>query len=164
GPNFLARVDHAFNENNSAFARFLFSDYNTLKGDPLNGRPQVFPGDFPALGEVFRRSHNLAVQYRRTISPRIVNELTAGYARFVFLFTQGESDPRFPNVPPFDFATISEPYNNTPRTYRAVTVPQINENISFISGAHVWRAGAHLRFYRHVDQRGQPGGVNVTPL
>src|SRR5262249_36774802 len=49
GPAWMGRIDHTFNENNSAFARFLFSDYNTLKGDPLNGRPQVFPGDFPAL-------------------------------------------------------------------------------------------------------------------
>ena len=163
GPAITARIDHNFNENNSVFGRFLFSDYNTLKGDPLNGRPQVFPGDFPALGEVYRRTHNLAVGWRRVISPRVVNEFTAGYARFVFLFTQGEADPLFPNVPPFDFNTVSEPFNNTPRTFRAVTTPQILDNISITSGAHLFRAGLNMRFYRHVDQRGQPGGINVTP-
>ncbi|MGH9841287.1 MAG: carboxypeptidase regulatory-like domain-containing protein [Blastocatellia bacterium] len=163
GPAILARVDHTFNETNAVYGRFLYSDYNTLKGDPLNSRPQVFPGDFPPLGEVFRRSHNLAVNYRRTISSRVINEFTMGYARFIFTFTQGETDPRFPAVPPFDFATISEPYNNTPRTFRAVTVPQFLDNLSIVSGAHVFRVGANLRFYRHVDQRGQPGGINVTP-
>lgn len=163
GPAWMARVDHTFNENNAVFARFLFSDYNTLKGDPLNSRPQVFPGNFPPLGEVFRRSHNLAINYRRTFSSRVINELTMGYARFVFLFTQGEADQRFPAVPPFDFASISEPYNNTPRTFRAVTVPQFLDNLSIVSGAHVIRVGTNMRFYRHVDQRGQPGGVNVTP-
>ncbi|MGH9942590.1 MAG: carboxypeptidase regulatory-like domain-containing protein, partial [Pyrinomonadaceae bacterium] len=163
GPAITARVDHNFNDRNSMFARFLFSDYNTLKGDPLNGRPQVFPGDFPPLGEVFRRTSNLAISYRRVFSPRVINEFTAGYARFVFTFTQGEADPRFPEVPPYDFNTINEPYNNTPRTFRAVTTPQFLDNLSIVSGAHVYRVGANVRFYRHVDQRGQPGGVNVTP-
>src|SRR5205085_9937012 len=87
GPAIMARVDHTFNENNSMFVRYLFSDYNTLGGDPLNARPVVFPG-FPPLGEVFRRTTNLAISYRRVISPRLVNEMTVSYARFNFLFTQ----------------------------------------------------------------------------
>jgi len=162
GPAYAARVDHTFNENNSMFARFLYSDYNTLEGDPLNGRPQVFPGT-PPLGEVFRRTHNLALSYRRVISPRVVNEFTAGYARFEFLFTQGEANPAFPDIPPFNFNDISEPFNNTPRTARFVTTPQFLDNLSIVSGAHVYRMGLNFRFYRHVDQRGQPGGINVTP-
>ncbi len=162
GPAYAARIDHNFNENNSVFARYLFSDYNTLKGDPLNGRPQVFPG-YPPQGEVFRRTSNLALSYRRVISPRVVNELTAGYARFGFIFTQGEANPKWPDVPPFDFANLSEPYINTPRTARWVTTPQLLDNLSFVHGAHVFRTGFNVRFYRHVDQRGQPGGINVTP-
>lgn len=162
GPSFAARIDHTFNENNTVFARYLYSDYNTLEGDPLNARPQVFPG-FPPLGEVFRKSSNLALSWRRVINPRVVNEFTTGYARFQFLFTQGEADPAFPNVPPYDFNTISEPFNNTPRTFRAITTPQIIDNLSIVSGAHIYRLGLNMRFYRHVDQRGQPGGINVTP-
>ncbi len=170
GPAINARIDHNFNENNSVFGRYLFSDYNTLKGDPLNGRPQVYPTG-PALGEVFRRTSNLALSYRRVISPRVVNELTAGYGRFGFLFTQGEANPAWPNVPPFffhdgvnaPFTTITEPYINTPRTARWVTTPQVLDNLSIVHGAHVFRGGVNLRYYRHVDQRGQPGGINVTP-
>ena len=162
GPAISLRGDHNFNQNNSMFVRYLFSDYNTLKGDPLNGRPQVFPTG-PALGEVFRRTSNLAASYRRVISPRVVNELTVGYARFGFLFTQGEANPDWPNVPPFDFTSISEPFINTPRTARWVTTPQIIDNLSFVHGSHVFRTGVNFRFYRHVDQRGQPGGINVTP-
>src|SRR3984893_14211292 len=162
GPSINARIDHNFNENNSVFARYLWSDYNTLKGDPLNGRPQVYPNN-PPQGEVFRRTSNLAVSYRRVISPRIVNELTAGYVRFGFLFTQGEANPAWPNIPPFDFNSISEPYLNTPRTARWVTTPQLLDNLSVVHGSHVFRGGINFRFYRHVDQRGQPGGINVTP-
>src|SRR2546423_9210414 len=162
GPAINGRIDHNFNANNSMFGRYLFSDYNTLKGDPLNGRPQVFPG-YPPQGEVFRRTSNLALSYRRVFSPRVVNELTVGYARFGFIFTQGEANPKWPDVPPFDFANLSEPYLNTPRTARWVTTPQLLDNLSFVRGAHVFRTGVNLRFYRHVDQRGQPGGINVTP-
>jgi Carboxypeptidase regulatory-like domain/TonB-dependent Receptor Plug Domain len=162
GPAINVRIDHNFNENNSVFARYLWSDYNTLKGDPLNGRPQVYPNN-PPQGEVFRRTSNLAVGYRKVISPRIVNELTVGYGRFGFLFTQGEANPAWPNIPPFNFNSIDEPYLNTPRTARWVTTPQLLDNLSVVHGAHVFRSGINFRFYRHVDQRGQPGGINVTP-
>jgi Carboxypeptidase regulatory-like domain/TonB-dependent Receptor Plug Domain len=162
GPAINARVDHNFNANNSMFVRYLWSDYNTLKGDPLNGRPQVYP-DNPPLGEVFRRTSNLAISFRRVISSRIVNELTMGYGRFGFLFTQGEANPAWPDVPPYDFNNLSEPYINTPRTARWVTTPQLLDNLSIVHGSHVFRTGVNMRFYRHVDQRGQPGGINVTP-
>src|SRR5260370_8151602 len=144
------------------FGRYLWSDYNTLKGDPLNGRPKVFPG-FPPEGEVFRGTSNLALSYRRVISPRVVNELTVGYARFGFLFSQGEANPAFPDIPPFALNTISLPFINTPRTARWVTTPQLLDNLSIVHGAHVFRGGVNMRFYRPVDQRGQPGGINVTP-
>jgi hypothetical protein len=162
GPAYAARVDHNFNSSNSMFVRYLFSDYNTLKGDPLNGRPQVFPSE-PPLGEVFRRTSNLAISYRRVFSPRVVNELTFGFARFGFLFTQGEANPMWPDNPPYDFSNLSEGYINTPRTARWVTSPQLLDNLSFVRNAHVFRTGVNVRFYRHVDQRGQPGGINVTP-
>lgn len=162
GPAINARIDHNFNENNSVFVRYLWADYNTLKGDPLNGRPQVYP-DNPPLGEVYRRTSNLAIGWRRVISPRVVNEFTAGFGRFGFVFTQGEANPAWPDIPPYNLNSVSEPYINTPRTARWVTTPQLLDNLSIVSGAHVFRMGLNFRFYRHVDQRGQPGGINVTP-
>ncbi len=66
-------------------------------------------------------------------------------------------------MPPFFFATVTTPYLNTPRTARWVTTPQVLDNLSILRGAHVFRGGINFRFYRHVDQRGQPGGINVTP-
>jgi hypothetical protein len=77
----------------------------------------VYP-DNPPLGEVFRRTSNLAIGWRRVISPRVVNEFTAGFGRFGFLFTQGEANPDWPDVPPFDFNNISEP-SSTLRAPRA---------------------------------------------
>jgi hypothetical protein len=162
GPNFMARADHQINASNSVFFRALWGDYNTLKGDPLNSRPQVFPG-FPPLGEVYRTTRNFAFGYRSVLNPRVINELTLGLSRFIFLFTQGEANPSFPSVVPYTFANASLPYINTPRTYRAVTTPQIIDNITFVKGSHAIRAGGNIRMYQHNDQRGQPGGINVTP-
>ncbi len=162
GPHWAVRVDHVLNERNSLFVRWLQADQNTRKGDPLNGRPQVFPGS-PPLGEVFRATKNLAIGHRSSITPTIDNEFIVGFARFVFLFTQGEANPDFPNIPPFVFNLASRPFINTPRTFRAVTTPQFLDNLSILKGAHQFRTGINVRFYQHNDQRGQPGGVNVTP-
>ncbi|MDQ2898559.1 MAG: TonB-dependent receptor [Acidobacteriota bacterium] len=162
GPAYTARIDHTFNERNNLFVRYLQSTLNTLDGDPLNGRPQVYPG-FPPEGEVFRHTKNLAVSYRRVFSPRVVNEFTAGFARFVFLFTQGEANPAFPDVPPYSFNFATSPYTNTPHSARAITTPQFLDNLNIVKGSHVVRTGLNVRFYEHNDQRGQPGGINVTP-
>lgn len=162
GPNFAIRVDHTLNERNTVFGRFLYADQNTKKGDPLNGRPQVFPG-FTPLGEVFRASKNLSMGWRSQLTSNVNNEFIVGFARFFFLFTQGEANPDFPNIVPFTFNNASLPYINTPRTARGVTTPQLLDNLSILKGAHQIGAGVNIRFYQHNDQRGQPGGINVTP-
>src|SRR5207245_5304715 len=125
----------------------------------------VFPG-FTRLGEVFRATKNLAISYRQTISSRIVNEFTAGFARFVFLFTQGEANPAFPDVLPFTSSpggttnafnnTVSLPYINTPRTFRAGTTPQFLDSVSVVTGAHVFPMRANVRLCEHNDHREQP--------
>jgi hypothetical protein len=162
GPHFNVRVDHTFNEKHAVFGRWLQADQNTRQGDPLNSRPQLFPG-FPPLGEVFRESKNLALNHRWVISNNVVNSFTLGFSRFNFLFTQGESNPAFPNIPGYVFNNASLPFNNTPRTQRAVTTPQFLDDISWVKGAHQFKGGFNFRFYQHNDRRGQPGGVNVTP-
>jgi hypothetical protein len=170
GPNWAIRIDHTFNERNTFFGRFLYADQNTRQGDPLNGRPQVFPG-FPPLGEVFRASKNLSLGWRSQITPAINNEFIVGFARFFFLFTQAEANPDFPNIFPSTSATgsagnfnnVNTPFINTPRTARGVTTPQFMDNVGVLYGAHQFGAGLNVRFYQHNDQRGQPGGINVTP-
>lgn len=163
GPHYMVRVDHQISSKHALFARYLGARQETLGGDPLNSRPVVLPG-FPPRGEVFRPAKNIAIGLRSVLSPRVVNELTLGLARFEFLFTQGEANPEFPNQPRFTFNNSTVDYTANPRTYRAVTTPQIVENLSVISGRHVYRFGANLRFYRHrraarrCDQRAAAAG------
>lgn len=162
GPSFTARVDHKFNENNSVFGRYIHGHLDSSLGDLLNGRPMVFPG-FPPLGIVTRAHRNLALNYRRVFSPHVVNEFTTGFARFIFFFSFGESNPDFPNVPPFTFSNISSPFLNIPHTQRALTTLQFIDNLSVIRGAHVVRTGFNIRLTRHNDQRGLAGGFNLAP-
>ena len=162
GPQTLIRIDHTINQQHSVFFRWLFGKQNTLNGDPLNGRPQILPG-YPARGEVFRPATNLALGFRSTLSPRVVNELTLGFSRWQFLFTQGEANPLFPNTPRFTFNNSTVDYTANPHTYRAVNTPQIVDNVSYLSGSHVMRFGANIRMYQHNDQRGDVGGASLTP-
>ena len=162
GPQYMARVDHIINDKHAVFFRWLGAEQNTLNGDPLNSRPVVIPG-YPPRGEVFRPANNTAVGFRSALSPRLVNELTLGYSRWQFLFTQGEANPLFPNTPRFTFNNSEVDYTSNPRTFRAVSTPQIVENLSYITGKHVMKFGANLRFYQHNDQRGDVGGTSLTP-
>lgn len=162
GPQYLARVDHVINDRHNLFGRWLGAEQNTLNGDPLNGRPQVIPG-YPARGEVFRPAHNIAIGLRSTLSARLVNEFTVGYSRFTFLFTQGETNPLFPNAPRFTFNNSSVDYTANPRTARAVNTIQYIDNLTYVSGAHVYKFGGNVRFYQHNDQRGDVGGTSLVP-
>jgi hypothetical protein len=162
GPQYLGRIDHYINAKHSAFFRYLGGEQDTLNGDPLNSRPVVIPG-YPARGEVFRPATNIAVGFRSAFSPRLVNELTLGFSRWQFLFTQGEANPLFPNTPRFTFNNSDVDYTSNPHTYRAVNTLQVVENMSFLSGKHVFRFGGNLRFYQHNDQRGDVGGTSLTP-
>jgi hypothetical protein len=161
GPNLMARIDHSFNDRQSMFGRYIHSDFDTLQGDLLNGRPTLFPG-FAPLGEVFRSSRNTAVGHRWTVTDNIVNEFTVGLARFRFFFTWGESNPDFPNIPPYNFANISEPTLNVPRTQRTLNTYQVVDNLSIVKGAHVLRTGINFRFIQHNDLRGF-ASFNIAP-
>jgi len=162
GPQYLARIDHVINDRHNLFGRYLGAEQTTLNGDPLNSRPIVLPG-YPPRGEVFRPATNIAVGLRSVLSPRLVNELTLGFSRFDFLFTQGEANPAFPNAPRFSFNNSSVDFIAGPRTRRVVNTYQIINNITYVTGAHVLKFGGNIRMYQHNDQRGDVGGVSVTP-
>ncbi len=171
GPHNLFRIDHKFDENNSMFGRLLLSDWDTREGDFLNARPSIFPG-FAPLGEVSRESQGLALNYRRVISSRMVNEFTTGFSRFMFTFLLREANTKFGVEPPpygqecfgdDSLSLVDTPFCNTPFTRRAVSTIQFIDNLSYVRGAHSIRTGINFRLYRHNDNRGVPGGFNMWP-
>ena len=94
GPRDLLRFDHVLNQKNDIYFRALWA-LEQQTSDLLNGRPAIFPG-YPPRGAVYRPAKNYAFSWRTVITPAVVNELTLGYARFTFLFTYGDSNPKFP--------------------------------------------------------------------
>jgi carboxypeptidase family protein/TonB-dependent receptor-like protein len=173
GPNYMVRVDHTINSNDSLYVRYLQNHYDTTQGDFLNARPQVFPG-FAPLGEVRRIGKNLAVGYRHMFSPNLVNEAIVGFNRFAFTFTFGESNPNFGDpskLPPWSdecvfgsFINIATPNCVSPHTARAVTAPQFIDNLSWVHGAHTIRTGFNFRLYYHNDSRGFFGSGILAPV
>jgi hypothetical protein len=172
GPHWLVRVDHNFGPNDTIFVRYLQNHFNTQEGDFVNARPIVFPG-FAPLGEVNRNGRNLAISYRHVFSPSLINELTAGFNRFSFVFTFGESNSGFGDPtkdPPWadecvygSFTNLTAPFCVSPHTARAITTPQLVDNISWIHGAHTVQAGINFRYYYHNDTRGFFGSTILAP-
>jgi hypothetical protein len=163
GPRNLIRIDHTINSNNNIFFRVMWATEQQLQGDLLNGRPAIFPG-FPPRGEVYRPAQKYALSWRSVISPKLVNELTAGFARFTFLFTYGDSNPNFPSkIPAFTFNNADVDYIFSPHSERTLNTPQLIDNLSWTRGAHVLKFGVNLRLYQQNDQSGAVAGTNVLP-
>jgi hypothetical protein len=163
GPRNLLRIDHTINSNNTIFFRALWATEQQLQGDLLNGRPAIFPG-FPPRGEVYRPAKNFALSLRSVITPHLVNEFTPGFARFTFLFTYGDSNPKFPNnIPAYTFNNVDVDYIFSPHSERTLNTPQLIDNLSWTHGSHVIKMGVNIRLYQQNDQSGSVAGVNVLP-
>jgi hypothetical protein len=163
GPRNLLRIDHTFSSNNNVFFRAMWATEQQLQGDLLNGRPAIFPG-FPPRGEVYRPAKNFAASWRSLITPHLVNEFTAGFARFTFLFTYGDSNPKFPNnIPAYTFNNVDVDYIFSPHSQRTLNTPQLIDNLSWTRGAHVFKFGVNMRLYQQNDQSGSVAGINVLP-
>ena len=163
GPRNILRIDHQFNSNNNIFFRAMWAVEQQLQGDLLNGRPAIFPG-FPPRGEVYRPAKNYAFSWRRVITPTLVNEFTAGFARFTFLFTYGDSNPNFPNnIPAYTFNNVDVDYLYSAHSIRTLNTPQLIDNLSWTHGTHVVKLGFNTRLYQQNDQSGSVAGINVLP-
>jgi hypothetical protein len=171
GPSFTVRLDHKFSDRDNLFGRIIWSDYDTRLGDFTNARPRVYPG-FPSEGETRRSGQNAALSFRHVFSPTVVNEFTTGFSRFKYTFPLREvADAAHVTPPPYaqdcfggtSFLSVTMPYCNTPHTQRAVSNIQFIDNLSVLRGSHSIRMGTNIRFYRHNDERGAPGGFNMWP-
>jgi hypothetical protein len=163
GPRDILRIDHTFNDSNNVFFRAMWANEQQLQGDLLNNRPAIFPG-FPPRGEVYRPAKNFAFSWRTVINPHLINEFTAGFARFTFLFTYGDSNPNFPNnIPAYTFNNVDVDYIYSPHSKRTLNTPQLLDNLTWTRGAHVLKFGYNMRLYQQNDQSGSVSGVNVAP-
>jgi hypothetical protein len=153
--DFTTKIDHYFNERHSVYVRWAHGAQNTL-GDNANGGLQKFPG-IPNFVDTYRTPRNLAVNYRWTVTPTVVNEFVTGFNRFTFSFNNPdprENPPVILNVPN-DPLNLEEPVNNL----RTITTWQFVDNLSVIRNQHAFKFGTNLRFQKHVDDRSAVAGV-----
>jgi len=117
----------------------LQNTFDTKEGDFLNARPQVYPG-FPPLGEVNRLGKNGAVSYRHSF---FANAGERAHRRFQPLRVsihlrriQPElSEPAKVPIWADDCVlgstlNVDAPYCLSPHTQRAITTPQLVDNVT----------------------------------
>jgi hypothetical protein len=168
---FMGRIDHNFDKDDSVFFRFLISRDNTSLGDPINGGYETFPG-FPTTETSTRKPENYAANYRRVLSPHLVNSLTAGVARFQYAFPNNYTNSLFPAIPPYNPANVTSPFanptaggiSNQPGLSRTLTTMQALDNLSWEHGAHMFSVGVNFRFQRHNDSRSSVGSIYSNPV
>lgn len=157
--DFTTKIDHNFNERNAVYVRYSRGSQNTL-GDAVNGGLQAFPNT-PRIVDTFRTPRNLAVNYRATLAPTLVNEFVIGFNRFAFSFNN--PDPNAATNSPVSLNLVTDPLNATPtvNNARKITTYQVVDNISYLRGANTFKFGTNLRFQKHVDDRSSVAGVNT---
>ncbi len=157
--DFTTKIDHSFNERNAVYVRYSRGSQTTL-GDNANGGLQSFPG-LPNVVDTFRTPRNLAVNYRATITPNLVNEFVAGFNRFTFSFNN--PDPNAAANSPVILNGLTDPLNASPtvNNARKITTRQFVDNLSWARSAHTFKFGTNIRLQQHVDDRSSVAGTNT---
>ncbi|HLM58251.1 MAG TPA: carboxypeptidase-like regulatory domain-containing protein [Pyrinomonadaceae bacterium] len=153
------KVDHNFNDRNAIFVRYSRGSQNTLC-DNANGGLARFPG-LPCFVDTFRTPRNLAVNYRATLTPTLVNEFVAGFNRFTFSFNNPDENwaansPVILNIP-------TDPLNSSPgvNNARRITTKQFVDNLSWQKQAHTFKFGTNIRLQDHFDDRSSVASLNT---
>ena len=156
--DFVAKVDHAFNDRNTIYVRYAQGEQNTF-GDNGNAGLRSFPDSPFNRTDTFRNPKNVAFNYRWTPTATITNEFVAGFSKFAFLFTNPD-----PTSVPFILNLPRDPFSVVPQidNLREITTYQFVDNISFVRGSHTFRGGVNLRFQTHDDVRSAVGGSGVN--
>jgi len=157
--DFVTKVDHTFNVENSAFVR-ISKGYQNTNCDSVNGGLPRFPG-FTCVVNTERSPYNWAGNWRWNPGSNLVNELVVGQNHFTFDFTIPTADPSQP--------TLIAPLITDPETFetgnlRTIDTWQIVNNLSWLKGAHSVKFGTNIRFQQHTDIRGSVAGENVSPI
>jgi hypothetical protein len=157
--DFTTKIDHNFNDRHAISVRYSRGAQNTL-GDNANGGLRAFPG-LPNIVDTFRTPRNLAVSYRATITPTLINEFVAGFNRFTFSFNN--PDPNASINSPVILNLVTDPLNASPtvNNARKITTRQFVDNLSYARGAHTFKFGTNIRFQQHVDDRSSVAGTNT---
>ncbi len=153
--DFVFKVDHIFNPQNTFYARVAWGRQDT-NCDTANAGQRFFP-DTPCRVNTLRHPRNLAFNWRYNPTPRITNELVVGHSQFLFDFRIPTND--------LNKTTLSGPITLPEAFYfgnkRRLRTLQIVDNFAYFIGPHSVKFGTNLRFQKHIDTRGSIAGLNA---
>jgi hypothetical protein len=149
--NFLAKLDHRFNDRYSMGGRYLFGDgdqvfpLTTGNGSPLPAYQTVVP----------TRTQLLGLNLSQVLTPHVVNETQVGYNRFVQSFTPLDADfdpaniglvtgaKSMPTITVSGFVPLGAP-TNVPRG-RVSSGYQFFDNLTWSRRSHILKTGGEYR-------------------
>ena len=130
----LARVDYSTGPHRLTL-RYNYTNQDFARPNSIKEISRIF---YPV------RSHNALVQETWTISPRMFNEVRAGYSRF-------DMDRRSPTLlvePAFFNVPLIGDSDFQSRLWTLTNTYQLADNFTFIKGRHTIKAGVDLRDMR----------------
>jgi hypothetical protein len=163
--DFSSKFDFNLSQSSQLYVRYAQGSQTSL-GDSANGGRPIFPNS-PNLVDTLRTPKNLAINWRVSPTPTIVNEFIFGISKYFFTFGTPEPDPSFLySLFPTESATtgILAPNINFSYNARGVRTLQFIDNLTFIRGAHTFKGGINFRFNRHTDDRSNVGGTQIEPF
>lgn len=153
------RLDHIISPRNAVFLRWYQSHENTI-ADIVNGGLPPFPNS-PNVVNTYREPKSLALGWTSSLTPAITNQLVLGYTHYIFNFAN--PDTNFASNPAYTLGIVSDPLQNYIGNARAIATPQLNDDLTWVHGAHTVKAGIHFEYVNHIDNRGSIGGFDAEP-
>jgi outer membrane receptor protein involved in Fe transport len=171
--NYVARIDHNINANNRIYGRFLGQPDHTLTGAAF----PVAAAD-PTAYLLHNYYYNGSVNWDRTISATVFNELRAVYSRRQTLNIspgansaaalevglKGVADPNyFPGVILSGYANLGYTTGNGQLRYQTpVESHQVSDNLTKISGNHQLKFGFEYRYGKDGETFNPSAGGVLT--
>jgi hypothetical protein len=135
---YTTRIDVDFDQNNSINGVYSWNLEQTLRND-------MDPTGFTEIprGNLASKNKTLALAYRRTFTPTLVNEVRGGIFFSDVQFGTFENPSIVLAVP-----LISNPENNTLSQGRVVKTYNLQDNVDWVIGRHSLRFGGQLQYFQ----------------
>jgi Carboxypeptidase regulatory-like domain/TonB-dependent Receptor Plug Domain len=156
--DFVTKFDFNLTKNSFLYVRYAQGSQTSF-GDSANAGRPIFP-DSPNFVDTFRTPKNLAINWRWSPTPKLVNEFIFGISKFEFKFATPEPDPTLP----FAFINAATPNTNFSYNARGVRTLQYIDNLTYVHGGHTLKGGINFRFSRHTDDRSSVAGSAIEPV
>jgi hypothetical protein len=156
------RIDHHFTESDDLMARYSFGHVNLFEPWEGSSNGAASTNLAPGFGDYVRDfTQNGMIQYRRVLSPRVVNSLSVAYGRFSRdLLSQNYNvnvgalwNVNWLNIAPsaYGFPAISVAGlsgagdNYSQPIYRHTNTYQITDGLAIERGSHIFSIGGEVR-------------------